>query len=366
MSPQENRSAAAWRGLVAVAAVIVVIAGMRAAADLIVPFLLALSIAIICLPPLAWLRRRNVPVSLSVTIVIVLIVMAIGGFGTLIANSIHSIIGDLPDYQQRFQGVLDKAMQFAHRMGWQGSLHSVFEQINPKNATPVLTQFFKGFGTLLGESILIVLTVIFLLFEASVLPGKLRTMPGDRHGHRSLEVFRSFVDSIQRYVFLKTIVSIVLGVLVALVLWGFGVRYPVLWGVLAFLLNFVPNVGAFLSSIPPILLALVQGGWPLAAYAGSTLFVIHFLTGNLVEPIIMGERLGLSVLVVWLSLIVWGWVLGPVGMLLSVPLTMILKIGFEAYPETRWVAVLLGPAPSSGNRLFEWLRPWRKRSARKQ
>ena len=345
MDQFDSRKLAAWRGLVAAAALVAVIAGMRAAADLIVPFLLALSIAIICLPPLAWMQRRRVPVPVAVGVLIVVIVAAMLGVGALIGNSIGNFVQDIADYQTRLHTVVQQLLNLAHRLGWDVSFESLRRQLNPESAFSLVTKFFKSLGGVLGDGFLIVLTVLFLLFEASVLPRKFEGMSSQERDHRTLDVFSSFVESVQRYVFLKTLLSLVLGTTVGLVLWGLGVRYPMLWGLLAFLLNFVPNIGAFLSAIPPILLALLQGGWPLFGYAAGTLAVIHFVSGNIVEPMLMGERLGLSTLVVWASLIVWGWVLGPVGMLLSVPLTMIIRIGLETSPETRWLAVLLGPAP---------------------
>ncbi len=345
MEGSQNVGQRASRGLLAIAALVVIIAGMRAAADLIVPFLLAISIAIICLPPLAWMQRRRVPTILAVGILIIVIIAAMLGVGALIGDSISSFVQDMPAYQDRLQGVLQQLMKFAHRLDWNVTLGGLRHQLNPESAFSLVTRFFKSFGAVLGDGFLIVLTVLFLLFEASVLPRKFGTMPLQERRHRSLDVFSSFVDSVQRYVFLKTVISLGLGILVALVLWGLGVRYAMLWGLLAFLLNFVPNIGAFLSAIPPILLALLQGGWPLFGSTLGTLFAIHFTTGNFVEPVLMGERLGLSTLVVFVSLIVWGWVLGPVGMLLSVPLTMIIRIGLASSQETRWLAVLLGPAP---------------------
>lgn len=346
-------------GLMAFASVIIIISAIRYAADLIVPFLLALSIAILCLPPLTWMRRRHIPIALAVIILIVLIVAGFFGVGFIIGHSIGNFVNDLPKYQHRLQGLLTNAIALAHRVGWDISTQGLTQQLNPDRAFSFVTQFFRSLGRVLGDGFLIVLTVLFLLFEASVLPDKLAMMPEATSDHRSLEVFRAFVDSMQRYVFLKTVLSLGLGLVVSMVLWGLGVSYPLLWGLLAFMLNFIPNIGAFLSAIPAILLALMQGGWPLFWSSGIVLFVIHFVTGNIIEPILMGERLGLSTLVVFVSLILWGWVLGPVGMLLSVPLTMIIRIGLDSYPQTRWIAVLLGPATSE--RRENWvLRLWGK------
>lgn len=360
MEQNQNTRQHAIGGLMAFAAIIVIIAGIRAAADLIVPFLLALSIAILCLPPLTWMQRRRVPIAVAVLVLVIVIVAGFIGVGFIIGHSIGSFVNDLPMYQGRFHGIVKSAIGMAHRMGWDISFAGLSQHLNPNNAFSFITKFFSSLGHVLGDGFLIILTVLFLLFEASVLPRKMQTLPEGSNDHQSLKVFGSFVDSMQRYVFLKTVLSIALGILVSLVLWGLGVRYALLWGLLAFLLNFVPNIGAFISAVPPILLALLQGGWPLFWYSGAVLFAIHFVSGNIVEPILMGERLGLSTLVVFVSLILWGWVLGPVGMLLSVPLTMILRIGFESYPQTRWIGVLLGPAPSGGKREGWVLAWWRK------
>ncbi|MDN5865265.1 MAG: AI-2E family transporter [Gammaproteobacteria bacterium] len=368
METQSNRPQAAWRGLVAIAAVIVIIAGMRAAADLIVPFLLAVSIAIIFLPPLSWMRRHHVPTAAAIVIVFLLIIIAISGVGALIGNSITNIVQDLPQYQNQFRDVLQQVLSFARSFGVDISLASIQAQLNPNNALTFVTRFFQSFASVLGSSFLIVFTVIFLLFEACVLPRKLHHMATTARSRGSVDFSRSFADSVQRYVFLKTAFSLVLGVVVALVLWALGVRYAPLWGLLAFLLNFVPNIGAFLSAIPPVLLALLQGGWPLFAYTAGILFVIHFITGNFIEPIFMGESLGLSTLVVFVSLVFWGWILGPVGMLLSVPLTMIIRIGFESSPDTRWVATLLGPPPRSNEKglFLGWAKRLMPKSAHKR
>ncbi len=360
MGQNQDTRQRALGGLIGFAAIIVIIAGIRAAGDLIVPFLLALSVAILCLPPLTWMQRKRIPVTIAVLILIVLIVAGFIGVGFIIGHSIGNFVHDLPLYQERFQSIIKNSIGLAHRLGWNISFADLSRHLNPDQAFAFVTRFFSSLGRVLGDGFLIVLTVLFLLFEASVLPRKMKTLPEESNHHRSLKVFESFVDSMQRYVFLKTVLSIILGTVVTLVLWGLGVRYPLLWGLLAFLLNFVPNIGAFLSAIPPILLALLQGGWPLFWYSGAVLFAIHFVSGNIVEPILMGERLGLSTLVVFVSLILWGWVLGPVGMLLSVPLTMILRIGLESYPQTRWMGILLGPAPRDDER-ENWVLSWWRR-----
>jgi len=186
------------------------------------------------------------------------------------------------------------------------------------------------------------LTIVFILFEAAGFPAKLRAAFGDRQGSERFEKIRY---EVQHYLGIKSLVSLTTGAAIAAALAILGVDYPLLWGMLAFLLNYIPTFGSILAGIPPVLLAIVQLG-PGHAIAVALVFVTtNVVLGNFVEPHFLGRRLGLSTLVVFLSLVFWGWVWGPVGMLLSVPLTMILKIMLENTPDLAWIAVLLGRDP---------------------
>jgi predicted PurR-regulated permease PerM len=142
----------------------------------------------------------------------------------------------------------------------------------------------------------------------------------------------------------KTGTSALTGLIVALLCWSCGVDLPVLWGLLAFLLNYIPNIGSVIAAVPPVLLALVQHGPGVAMGVAAGYLAVNFTVGNMLEPRLMGRALGLSPLVVFLSMLVWGWMLGPVGALFSAPLTMILKHWLAHTPDLTWIAVLLGPA----------------------
>ena len=184
--------------------------------------------------------------------------------------------------------------------------------------------------------------MVFILTEAWSFPRKLGAVLASPE--RDLPHFKRFAEKLNRYFAIKTTVSVGTGIFVGLALWLLGVDFPVLWGMLAFLLNYVPNIGSVLAAVPPVLLAAIQLG-PLKAVATACVFlVVNVVMGSVVEPKFMGRELGLSTLVVFLSLVFWGWMLGPVGMLLSVPLTMTVKIALEANPSTDWLAHLLDPA----------------------
>jgi predicted PurR-regulated permease PerM len=152
-----------------------------------------------------------------------------------------------------------------------------------------------------------------------------------------------FVYDINRYMAIKTVISMTAGILIWIWLSVLGVDFPILWGFLAFLLHYVPNIGALISSVPAVLLALIQLGIGPAALAAAGYLAVNFILGNVVEPVLMGRRLGLSTLVVFLSLIFWGGLLGLIGVVLCIPLTMTLKFVCENNKSMQWIAVLLGP-----------------------
>jgi predicted PurR-regulated permease PerM len=188
--------------------------------------------------------------------------------------------------------------------------------------------------------VLILLTVTFILLEASSFPHKLRSVLGDPQ--RTFPQFTKFIDDIRRYMIIKTIISLIAGVIIGLWLFILGVDFPILWGFIAFLLHFVPNVGQIIAAIPAVLLALIQLGPGPAALVGAGYLVVGFTLGNAVEPRLMGRKLGLSTLVVFLSLVFWGDLLGLIGVILCIPFTMTLKFAFESSESTRWIAILLG------------------------
>ena len=217
---------------------------------------------------------------------------------------------------------------------------SLLEHFNPAMAMQLVANTLKGFGNVLTNSFLILLTVVFILFEASSFPSKLRHISADADA--TFSRFEQFSDKVKRYIGIKVGSSLLTSLLVGICLWLIGVDFVLLWSTLAFLLNFVPNIGSIIAAIPAILLALVQLGSGGAALTAAAYVAINMLVGNIIEPRFMGRGLGLSTLVVFLSLVFWGWLLGPVGMLLSVPLTITIKMAFESYPDTHWLAILLG------------------------
>jgi len=330
--------------LLTTACLVVLIAGIQAAAALLVPLLLAMFVACICLPPLHWLIAKQVPSSLAVFLVALGLVL-VGAMLTMFAGaSVADFSKNLPLYQERLQGQTVALLHWLDVKGLHISNQSILEQFNPSAAMGLAGKLLAGFGNALANTFFIVLTVIFVLFEALTIPHKWAAIGKDAGTKDSAsEAVAQFLKSVNQYLVIKTWISLATGVVVMVWLSILGVDYPVLWGLLAFLFNYVPNIGSIIAAVPAVLLALVQLGMDTALYAGAGYIVANIVMGNVIEPRFMGKGVGLSTLVVFISLVFWGWLLGPVGMLLSVPLTMIVKLALEANPNTHWIAILLGP-----------------------
>ena len=325
--------------LVSVAAVIVVIFGMQAASAILVPLLVSAFAAVICTPLMRWLQHYRVPAGLAVLIVMLLIIGVLTLVGIFIGGQFAEFRARLPFYEEQLN---TKVTGLAALFGQEASITDLLERIKPASPMELVANLFSGLQGLLANFFLIIFTVVFLLLEASSFPGKLQLVLTASRGDP--EYFKRFTSGVQRYLGIKTIVSLVTGVAAAALTAAFGLDFPLLWGLLAFLFNYVPNIGSLIAAIPAVVLALIQFGFGQAAMIAAGYFIINITIGGIIEPRVVGRGLGLSTLVVFLSLVFWGWVFGPVGMLLSVPLTMTAKIALDSSDRTAPIAVLLGPA----------------------
>lgn len=322
------------------ASLVIILAGIKTASPVIVPFILSVFIAIICNPALAWLTKKRVPKGLAIAVIISFVVLAGMWLANLVGKAVNDFSSQLPAYQaqltEQFGGLSSQLAQYNFPV----ELNQLTEYFDPGAAMNVVTMIVGGFGGVMANLFLILLTVIFMMSEASSLPKKLHVALDDPD--MRMAQIDQFLASVNQYLAIKTMVSMATGTIIGLVLWAMGLDYWVLWGVLAFLLNYIPNIGSIIAALPAVLLAIIQLGIGWAGGVVALYLLVNIIMGNAVEPRFLGKGLGLSTLVVFLSLIFWGWLLGTVGMLLSVPLTMILKIGLESNHSTRWLALLLG------------------------
>jgi AI-2 transport protein TqsA len=327
------------RFLVIAAALVIVIYGINQAQSVVALFLVSVFLALLGTPPVLWLERKHVPSFLAVMIVMAGMIILLLIVGGVVGASLGSFSDGLPFYQKRLQEevLALKALLASKNIVITDKV--LLEYLNPGSVMRLAAGLLTGVGSALSNIVLILLTVAFILLEASSFPIKLRSVLGDPQ--RAFPQFTKFVNDIRRYMVIKTIINLIAGVIIGLWLFVLGVDFPVLWGFLAFLLYYVPNLGSIVTAIPAVLLALIQLGMGPAALAAAGYVVVGFTLGNVVEPRLMGRKLGLSTLVVFLSLISWGSLLGPIGVVLCIPFTMTLKFAFESSKSTRWLAILL-------------------------
>ena len=331
------------RFMVIAACFVILVTGMRVATPILVPFLLSVFIVILCTPFLFWLQKKGVSETLAVLSVLDGIIALFLILMALLGTSLNDFTRDLPDYQRRLTAETAGMITWLDAHGVKLSSQMVTDFLNPAKVMRLTAQIFTGLSGALTNGFLILLTVVFMMLEVSGFPRKLQ-MAMD-NPETTLKGLSRFTVSVNRYIGIKTIFSLVTGVLIWLWLVILGVNHAILWGLLAFLLNYVPNIGSIIAAIPAVLLALVQLGITSALLTAAGYAIVNVVVGSIIEPRFMGKGLGLSTLVVFLSLVFWGWALGMVGMLLSVPLTMIFKIALENSSETRWIAVMLGSSP---------------------
>ena len=323
------------------AAIVIVVAGMKAAAALIIPFLIATFLALITVRPMLWLQQHRVPTVLAALIIVLTMLSIITVTGIVVGRSLALFTAALPGYQEQLQGLIDRTLEFfAQYTDDDQPVESLGDLINPGFAMGLAATILNAVRDVLTNTLLIFFVMIFILLEASGFPMKINAAFGKRAA--TLERPRQFLDDLARYLGIKTIVSMVTGVLIWFITWWIGLDFPQLWGMLAFLLNYVPTIGSIIAAVPAVLLALVQLGVGEATMTAIGFMTVNIAFGNFIEPRLMGYGVGISPLVVFVGLIFWGWIFGPVGMLLSVPLSMTLKLALESDESTRWIAIFIG------------------------
>ncbi len=329
------------QALLIVASLMIITGGLKAAGDLLTPLLVALFFSVLCVPPMMKLKKLGVPDALAITLVILGAMIAVLGITAIIASSLDGFDDKIPGYQEVLKERFSSMSVWLQNQGVEIDTESMTSYFS----TGAIFGLVKGVASellsALSQIFLVLLTMIFMLVEASNFPNKLRRAIDDPRA--DLSTWSSAMEQVQKYVAIKAQVSFVTGALAAGLTAAMGVDFPLLWGLIAFFFNFIPNIGSVIAAAPPMLLALVQFGTSGALVVGGGYLAINLVMGNVVEPRLMGRKLGLSTLVVFLSLIFWNWVWGPVGMVLSVPLTVIVKIFLEHSEQFRGLAVMLGP-----------------------
>ncbi len=327
--------------VVSLAAVIVVIYGMQMAKALLVPFLLAAFLALITVRPMMWLQQKRIPSFLAALIIVTAIMLLLAIVGGILGSSIAEFTAALPGYQARLDVMVEGVFDFiVKNLNGDESMESLADMVDPGWAMGLVASILNSLKDVLTNAFLIIFTMIFMLLEVSSIATKVEAAFG--RSAESMQRPKAFLQNLGRYLGFKTIVSIATGTCAGVLTWSLGLDFPLLWAMLAFLLNYVPTIGSIIAAVPAVLLALVQLGPGAAGATAIGFAAINVVFGSIVEPRLMGYGVGISPLVVFVGLVFWGFVFGPVGMLLSVPLTMTLKLALESDERTRWIAIMIG------------------------
>lgn len=329
--------------LVAIASIIIILAGIKLSNEIVVPFLLSLFIAIICSPMIKFMTKRKVPLWLAITILLIVFILGFSFLAGIINNTLQEFTNAIPQYKIQLSSRIQVILELAHR--WHIPLtlsqEEIMSKFDPSSIMNLVSKLLMGLSGALSNIFVIFLVVIFMLLEMPVAKYKLAlALSPDDDLSNEKEYINQVLEGVIGYLGVKTFVSLLTGGLVWILLEILGVEYAILWAILTFLLNYVPNIGSILAGIPIVIQALVLNGFSIGLGTLIGIVVINMVVGNALEPKLMSKKLGLSTLVVFLSLLFWGWLLGTVGMLLSVPLTMACKVALESNKATQKYAVL--------------------------
>ena len=342
MTGRKVGSSGIERGLIMAAAVMIILFFVKFASNLITPILLAAFLASIATPPLRWMRAKGVPKYLALGL-IVFILFDIGSLIAIFATGALETLQDrIPTYQERIGILANELAHWLQNLGVEDAIEFTPSALDARYLGQFLRTTLASVGDILASGFLILLAVVFMLLEAPTLSIKVQ----EAFGLKTIgkERLRSFFKSINKYFLLKGLMSFATAMLIFILLTALDVDFSVLLSLIAFFANFIPFVGAVIMTIPGVALALLQTDPTTAGLVALGYVFANILIGSILEPRIMGRGLGMSTLAVFLSLLFWGWLLGIVGVFLSVPLTMALIFACEASPRTRPIAILLRPA----------------------
>ncbi len=329
------------RFMIIAASFVIITAGLQAATPLLIPFLLAILFAVVFWPLLDGLQKRGLSTALALAIVLVGVVVVSLIFMGLLGASLSGFSSQLPVYQSRLAEQIEDLGRMLVQLGVEPEQLRALSQREDTNPGRIYLFLITGLSQLLTQSFMILFYVIFILVEVATFQNKLRVAlkGNDKAYGYAARVFSSLKD----FLVIKTYINVITGVAVAIPLWLLGVDFAILWGFLAFLLNYIPYIGSILAGIPAVILAFIEFGPGLTVLLVIGVFVlINIIVGYVLEPKMLGEGLGISALVVFIAMVFWGWVLGPVGLILSTPLTAAIKIVLESSEGTRWAAIMLG------------------------
>ena len=322
------------------AALSIVFITMKLSAAIIVPFLIASSIAILLAPLLGYLETKHIPRLVSLLFVMVIVLIPVVALGGYVGEEVADFVRNYHTMEKEFDLWLGQMSEKINQLGIAITHNDLREAFDKSNFSELIQGLAKQTKNQFSNIFLIFFLVAFILMDSNYLHNKFLKVMKDRK--RSIEESMEIIEKIKRYFFIKVKTSLITALWILLILWFYDMRYALLLATLVFFLNFIPVVGSIIAAIPAVVLALIDQSMMTAVWIAMWYMIVNTVIGNMLEPHIMGKGLGLSSLTVFLSMIFWGWMFGPAGMILSVPLTMGMQFLFDQYEETKWFAFMLG------------------------
>lgn len=328
---------------VLLASIVIIVAGLRAAAPVLTPLALAGFVAAVSFPILSSLRARGVRSSLAIIATVMVDALIVSGFVWIVVETVADLRVQLPVYIAR--GQVLEATARVRLETWGIVLPAEFyaSLIQPQRLIDYVTIAARNITSWLSLAFLLLLYLVFVLAEAEQLPDKLRHVLGP--DARPITAGSAILREVQRYLAMKTLISLLTGIAIGTGAALLGVDFAAFWGLLAFALNFIPNIGSIIAAVPAVLLALVQLGAQRSIAIAMVYLVVNILLGNIADPILIGRHLRLSPIVVLVSLVFWGWTWGIIGAFLAVPLTITLRVALQSSERWGRLAALMGPLP---------------------
>lgn len=325
--------------LMLVSTLTLLLVSMKYATDLLAPFFLSIALAIVLLPLLSYLQRKHIPKVVALFLIILLSFVPVLTLGGYIGTEANDFANNFHNMKEQFDESLSSFSQMLNTMGIGITKADMGSMLEKSNISGLIKNLASQVSVEFSNIFLIFFTVAFMLMEADFLHDKLKKIL--TNSKIDLEESMAIISKIKTYFIIKVKTSLLTALWILAVLWYYDISYFYMWATLAFFLNFIPVVGSIFAAIPAIIIAFIDHGGMTALWIALWYMIINTVVGNILEPRIMGKGLGLSALIIFLSMTLWGWVFGPTGMILSVPLTMVMQFFFAQYKETEWVALML-------------------------
>jgi AI-2 transport protein TqsA len=347
--------------LLGLAGAVVAVAGMRSVSDILGPVLLAVMLTVTVSPLGTWLRRYGAPAWAAALALVVTVYLVLFGLGGALVVSLTRLVDLMPQYQDQFAQLRADAVQALANVGvGTQQVQEGAALIEPGSVAQAVHGLLGGLLGVLSDAVFLLAVLLFLCLDAVHFPARLAT--AGRQRPEVVGALRSFAQGTRRYLVVTTIFGLIVAVIDTVLLWVLDVPLPLLWGLLSFITNYIPNIGFVIGLVPPALLGLLEGGPRLMILVIVLYCLVNFVIQEVIQPKVIGDAVGLSVSMTFLSLVFWSWVLGPLGALLAIPLSLLTKgLLVDIDPATRWIDPLI----SSGGPAGEPAGPVPQRPARR-